>query len=316
MSSNKVDKIVTSILQNKFTDETLNLDNFSLVSDIKSEINTGTDFSYEKEDSIQNYDQESIITKKTIQSNNSNNSNNSNSITDSLSKKSAKDYISKDYFPKEFINNTATNIVKKTDHSVNKKILIDVAVLCQEYTNVETMCDDNIINLDEISISTECFQQIFYPYCENFGINKEYVCCNEHLYKYISFLPEYRNVCRNKFYLLEAIIANIEKDLNISRNCFTKESLVELTNEMISIKSLCDINCCSVLASLTWCNIIEIINNYKLIKNGNCKCPAEKDCSCNFGDVIPILVINIIFKTPTEGVRNTIVRFNYRITDL
>jgi hypothetical protein len=284
---------------NNFTDKSLKLDNFHLISDnIRNEINKGTYFSYEKEDSIQNYEQESTITTKSN--------------------------ISKDNISDEFINNTNTNIVKKTDKCINKKILIDVAVLCQEYTTVETMCDDNIINLDEISISTECFQQIFYPYCENFGINKEYVCCNEDLYKYISFLPEYRNVCGKKFYLLEAIISNIEKDLNISRNCFTKESLVELTNEMICIKSLCDINCCSVLASLTWCNIIDIINNYKLIKICNCKCHVEKDCkincgcdhTCSFCEVIPILVINIIFKTPTDGVRNTIVRFNYRITNL
>jgi hypothetical protein len=32
--------------------------------------------------------------------------------------------------------------------------------------------------------------------------------------------------------------------------------------------------------------------------------------------VIPICVISIIFKTPTPGVKNTVVRFNYRIIDL
>jgi hypothetical protein len=32
--------------------------------------------------------------------------------------------------------------------------------------------------------------------------------------------------------------------------------------------------------------------------------------------VIPICVISVVFKTPTPGVKNTIVRFNYRITDL
>ena len=186
------------------------------------------------------------------------------------------------------------------------------------------MCDDNIINLDEIPISKECFQQIFYPYCENFGLDKEFICCNNELFPYISFLPEYRTTCNKKFYLLEALISNIEKDLNLSRNCFTKESLVELTNEMISIKSLCDLNICSVLASLSWCNILEIIDNYKLIKLCDCKCHKEENCtikcncdsSCNFCDVIPILVINIIFKTPTCGVKNTIIRFNYRLNNI
>ena len=296
MDSNKIDKIVASILQNKNTDESLTIDNFSLVSDIKSEINTGTDFSHEKDDQL------TIDSKKLTSASKS---------SVQISHESNKDSI------KSILN-------PRKEPYVNKKVLIDVAVLCQEYANVETMCDDNIINLDEIPISQASFQQIFYPYCENFGINKEHVCCNDELSTYVSFLPEFRYVCHSKFYLLEAIIANIEKDLNISRNCFTKESLVELTNEMISIKSLCDINCCSVFASLTWSNIIEIINNYKLIKICKCVCHVDKTCklkcncdnSCNYCDVIPILVINIIFKTPTEGVRNTIVRFNYRITDL
>lgn len=200
------------------------------------------------------------------------------------------------------------------------KITIDVAVLCQEYTKIEKMCDDHIINLDEIEITKELFQCIFYPYYENFGINKNAVCNNCLYSPYISFLPEYRTVNGKKFYLLEEIISNIESDLNISRNCFTVESLVELTNEIISINSFCDINCCSVLASLTWCNILEIIQNYSAI-NDNCGgCSSGSTSTSSSGSilqpVIPICVISIIFKTPTPGVKNTIVRFNYRITDL
>jgi hypothetical protein len=173
------------------------------------------------------------------------------------------------------------------------------------------MCDDHIINLDEIEITRETFQNIFYPYCENFGINKNNVSNNSFYAEYISFLPEYRTVNKKKFYLLEEIISNIESDLNISRNCFTVESLVELTNEIISVNSFCDVNCCSVLSSLTWSNILEIIQNYNII-NENCGC----DSSSQKGAVIPICVISIVFKTPTPGVKNTIVRFNYKIIDL
>jgi hypothetical protein len=182
----------------------------------------------------------------------------------------------------------------------NNKIIIDVAVLCQEYTAVETMCNDHIVNLDEIPISKELFQSIFYPYGENFGLNKDYVCNNTELIPYISFLPDFRTVNKKKFYLLEELISNIESDLNISRNCFTKESLVELTNEIISIHSLCNINCCSVLTSLTWANIMEIINNYKLVKSADI-------------ETIVILVVNIIFKTPTPDVKNTLIRLQYKI---
>jgi hypothetical protein len=216
-----------------------------------------------------------------------------------------------------------TNSNKKQDDITNR-VVIDVAVLCQEYTTIETMCHDNIINLDEILITKEIFQSIFYPYHENFGLNKDFLSNNQ-ISPYISFIPEFRSVNSKKFYLLEEIIANIERDLNISRNCFTKESLVELTNEIISIKSLCDINCCSVLASLSWQNILEIIKNYQLINY--CQCakynnehePNENHCAIcktSKSEIIPICVVNIIFKTPTPGVKNTIIRFNYRITNL
>jgi hypothetical protein len=203
-------------------------------------------------------------------------------------------------------------------NDITNRVVIDVAVLCQEYTAVDTMCHDNIINLDEIPITKEVFQSIFYPYHDNFGLNKDFVSNNANILSHISFIPEFRSVNSKKFYLLEEIISNIERDLNISRNCFTKESLVELTNEIISIKSLCDINCCSVLASLSWSNILEIIKNYQLINY--CQCAGHdkycSTCKTSKPEIIPICVVNIIFKTPTPGVKNTIIRFNYRITNL
>ena len=215
-----------------------------------------------------------------------------------------------------------TNPIIQKQEEITNRVVIDVAVLCQEYTTIETMCHDNIINLDEILITKEIFQSIFYPYHDNFGFNKDFVSSNPKISSHISFIPEFRSVNSKKFYLLEEIISNIERDLNISRNCFTKESLVELTNEIISIKSLCDINCCSVLASLSWKNILEIIKNYKLINNCQCEKGPESDenycqiCKTSKSEIIPICVVNIIFKTPTPGVKNTIIRFNYRITNL
>jgi len=245
-----------------------------------------------------------------------NNINTNNTNTNNIDNTDNKDYNKSDRQNKNISSNRSHINNKSLDYTrhIDNKIFIDVAVLCQEYTNVISMCNDNIINLDEISVSEELFQSIFYPYHENFGLNKDFILNNkEYIFPYISFLPEFRRVTKKKFYLLEEIIANIERDLNISRNCFTKETLVELTKEMISIQTLCDINCCSVLSSLSWQNILEIIKNYKLIKN--CSCENKEVCSC-LSDVIPICVINIIFKTPTLGVKDTIIRFNYRITDL
>lgn len=184
------------------------------------------------------------------------------------------------------------------DNKILNKIYIDIAVLCEEYTNIGVICDDHILNLDEICIPIHIFQLIFYPYKDNFGLNKDFLNNNKELLEFISFLPEFRSIDNKKFYLLEQIISNIENDLSISRNCFTKESLVELTNEIINIKSILDIKCCSLLSSLTWENVLEIINNYEKIK-----------CS----EIIPILVVNIVFKTPTECVKDTIIRFQYKL---
>jgi len=183
------------------------------------------------------------------------------------------------------------------------KVVIDVAVLSQEFANMDVICGDHIINLDEIPITTELFQSIFYPYLDNFGLNVDYICNNKHLLPYVSFLPEFRSINTKNFFLLEELISNIENDLNVSRMCFTRESLVEMTNEISRIKTLCNINGCSLVSSLTWSNILGIIQNYKLLKNKN------------DDNIIPILVVNIIFKTPTPGVKKTLIRFQYKITN-
>jgi hypothetical protein len=189
------------------------------------------------------------------------------------------------------------------DKTIKDKLIIDIAVLSKEITEIRETCKDHITNLDDIYITKETFNRIFYPYSENFGIDKNFISTNKDIKKLVSFLPEYRNVGDKKFYLLEEIISNIEKDLNVPRSCFTIESLVELTNQIIGINSLCDINCTNILSSLTWSNIMEIIDNYKLLKNENKL-------------INPICTISIIFKTPTNGVENTIIRFNYKIINM
>ena len=198
-----------------------------------------------------------------------------------------------------------TTIDEPKNFEINKKkICIDVAVISHEYTNIiADVCEDHTLNLDDIPVTIEMFQSLFYPYKENFGIARDYLSNNKELLPLISFLPEFRSIDNKRFFLLEELIANIESDLGISRNCFTKESLVELTNEITNLKNLLHLKCCSVLASLTWSNVLEIIDNYKLTKCGDI-------------DIIPILAVNVVFKTPTPGVKNTIVRFLYKISNM
>lgn len=185
---------------------------------------------------------------------------------------------------------------------MSNELKLDIAVLYQEFTSIDVILDNsNITELDEIKIDKETFKKIFYPHGETFGLDPSLTNSKEY-YSYITFLTPYRTVNNKLFVLLEQIFKNIENDLNLTRNCFTTTSCVELTNEILTIKTLCDLRCCSVLNSLTWENIEELNKNYKLSHKEN-----EKN------DLI--LVISVIFRTPTEGVKNTIIKFNYRITN-
>lgn len=178
------------------------------------------------------------------------------------------------------------------------KIIIDFAVVCQEYTNIDITCDNNnVVTLDEINITKKDFCSIFYPTGEKFGINKETALNNKYI-PYISLQPSHRSISGKRFILLETILKNLEYDLNISRNCFTTASRIELANEFSNIKTLCDINSCSVLASLTWSNIEDLLHNHEINSNKT---------------VSPVFCISLIFKTPTPGCKETTLKFHYKI---
>jgi hypothetical protein len=184
------------------------------------------------------------------------------------------------------------------DTCTSDRVIIDFAVVCQEFTNIDVTCDNNnIVTLDEIEIKKKDFCDIFYPTGEKFGINKE-ISLNSKFIPFISLQPSYRTISGKRFILLETIFKNLEFDLNISRNCFTTASKIELTNEFSNIKTLCDINSCSVIASLTWSNIEDLLHNYELSSNKT---------------IFPIFCISLIFKTPTAGCRETIIKMNYKI---
>lgn len=187
------------------------------------------------------------------------------------------------------------------NYAISDTVVLDVAVLCKEYSPVDIVCDYNVVELDEILITEEIFKSIFYPYGENFGIeNKK--CCNQGIIPYISFCSPWRTIDNGKsFSLLEQIILNLENDLNVTRNCFTTSSLIELNKELLNIKSLRDINCCNLMTSLPWSNVMTIIrNDYRLRDPG---LPLNQT----------LLIISVIFKTPIINVRPTVIKFKYRL---
>lgn len=192
-------------------------------------------------------------------------------------------------------DNVLTNLSDNT-------LCLDFAVLSQTYKSIKLdVCQNHVIELDPINIVLNDFLTIFYPFGDSFGINLQKMNVNSYLLNYISFLPLYRTFKGKNFSLLESIILNIEADLNVSRNCFTTSSLIDLSKELSEIQTLCDINCCSVLSSLTWSNITNIIKNEQLTRVNNA--PLENIA----------LVLSVIFVTPNDDILETIVKFTYLI---
>ena len=176
---------------------------------------------------------------------------------------------------------------------------LDIAVLGKDTcTSLEVIGTTHTIELDEILIDFALFKQIFYPYGDNFCLEKNMSQENV-VYPYITFSAVYRTYKSKPFSLLDTIIENIETDLNITRNCLTTCSLIELSKEISNIKTLRNIDC--YYSSLTLSNIISVIRNSytTMIKENILK--------------YVILIISVIFKSPNPHILPVIIKFKYKI---
>ena len=174
-------------------------------------------------------------------------------------------------------------------------IRIDFAVYTKQFTEINMKNPlDHIVELDNISIDEALFKSIFYN-TDNFAINP-IAYLDLLLSQYISFSN--LTVLGNHFCLYDEIIKNIENDLGISSSMISPCSIISLSKEINSIKTLCDlINTGNELCSLSWSDIIN-----------NIKCNSENS---NFVNVI--LTLSVVFSNPTKGVNATIVKFNYNV---
>jgi len=193
-------------------------------------------------------------------------------------------------------------VSKTLEKDIKNAVTIDIAALSMEFTKLNKTCDDEIIDLDDIYISKKVFQKLYYPQGETFGLDKK-IATREDMIHYISFLHNYRSIKGQPFNLLESIIRSIENTMNISRQCFTSDTMIELNNELGTLKSICDIPCCSVIASLPWSALIDTMNTYKSIQSLKNKEEIVFHCR-----------ISIFFKSPSieEAI---VVRFNYILND-
>ena len=175
-------------------------------------------------------------------------------------------------------------------------IRIDFAVYTKQLSEINLRNPlDHIVELDYINISESYFKSIFYK-TNNFDINP-IAYLDENLLPFISFSNI--SVLGKHFCLYDEIIKNIENDLGISSSMISPCSIISLSKEINSIKTLCDlINTGNELCSLSWSDIIN-----------NIKCNTEYS---NFVKNV-ILTLSVVFSNPTKGVNATIVKFNYNV---
>jgi hypothetical protein len=176
---------------------------------------------------------------------------------------------------------------------------INIAYVCQKYSDFRLIENNNIpIQLKPIPICLGTFKYLFYEN-ESFGIN-QHACNNPVLFPYVSLLPnDCKKIDETPFSLVHEIYANIEECLNITMEAIEPASRIILNKEISSIKTLCQLHCQSLVNSLRWCDIMNMVltdPNYNVDKTLN-------------------LSITLVFVSSTQDVKNVVVVFNYSITD-
>ena len=175
-------------------------------------------------------------------------------------------------------------------------IKIDFAVYTKQFSKINLKNPlDHVIESDYINIDETLFKRIFYD-SDNFDINPTAYLDNQ-LLPYISFSNI--KVLGSDFQLYNEIIKNIESDLGISISMFSPCTVITLSKEINSIKTLCDLIATGTkLCSLSWTDIKNIVN-YDTIEGASY--------------VSTILTLSVVFSNPTTGVNATIIKFNFAV---
>lgn len=188
--------------------------------------------------------------------------------------------------------------------------IIDVAALGHVLSPIELKEQAHVVELDDIHVSSLVFRRIFYALDgEVFNLNNSLSCVNGdiNLKNLISFSPHLRSVKNVRFNLLNTIFGNLEEDLGVPRECFDLTCRMELERELSCIDSICDINACSVLTSLSWFEVQKLLLSHGAPKSG-----LDPDGK----NIYHVLKVSIIFKNPNRDVKDTIIKFRYLIGDI
>ena len=180
---------------------------------------------------------------------------------------------------------------------------INISVICQKYSNFNITNPNNVVvTLVTKPISNNTFKYIFYE-GDNFNINPV-AGTSPSLIPYVSILPEYCTKFNSSggtgsFSLFNEIMTTITESLNITQDSIDPVSLIILSKEINSITSLCNLHQQSMVNSLKWSDINNIIIN---------------DPSYDSG--LPLIMqITLIFVSSTQNVNDLVVLVRYSIDD-
>ncbi len=192
--------------------------------------------------------------------------------------------------------------------------VIEVASLSQKLTPIVKE-EGNVISTNYIYLGLAEFRNLFYSVDgEHFSIN-DAVCTDNSVSDELAVLFD-KVRFNNKFIagkdvqklnLLEYIMECYENDLSLGRECWETCSVVNLTNSLGCIRSLCDMGKCQVDCALKYSEIQAILKQSRFSRCYN-ENEVGPDCA-----IREVLVITAHFKSSNPDVRDCIIKFRFAV---
>lgn len=192
--------------------------------------------------------------------------------------------------------------------------VIEVASLSQKLSPVVKE-EGNVISTNYIYLGLAEFRNLFYSVDgEHFSMN-DAVCTDNSVSDELAILFD-KVRFNNKFIagkdvqklnLLEFIMECYENDLSLGRECWETCSVVNLTNSLGCIRSLCDMGKCQVDCALKFSEIQAILKQSRFSRCYN-ENEIGPDCA-----IREVLVITAHFKSSNPDVRDCIIKFRFAV---
>ena len=159
------------------------------------------------------------------------------------------------------------------------------------------------------------FQRLFYPTGTNLILDPKVIRKSTNK-KFTSLTSKYRKTLNGyPFELYESILVNIETDLCVTRDMFTKDSLVSLTKELGKIRYLSDIKSYCLDDALPWPDLLHFVHNEYIKQKEHPENLSRLEFNLSSGDSVKVqFIINMAFKSLNMTIKPTVVKMNYVVS--